>query len=335
MALTTETIVHDAGLAAIEDEWRALWQQPAHPSPFLRYEWVAMCWRRVAANSPGSPRLVVVRQDGELVLAAPLMRHRRFGPLHEFHELTTTLPQYAEMLIKHDGPHEEWGRAFLREALRHPLALRVCLGRLPAPGEFGAAARGMKAKRTLYGDATLALLPDGYEAYLETRSKKLRSDHRRQALRLGETGAVTFRLADAQTLDGDLDWLLQQKRQWQPRSGELRTWLGLPGAERDLRDYCHAMLAADDLCFGILQIDGQRVGGALSFVARHAGLFYVLAYDPAFERYSPGRTALLLGMEAMALRGVTRFDFMGGGTEWKKRLGTDEMRVERVRLGRQ
>lgn len=323
-ARDTEIIRDEARLFAVAQEWNGLWDRAANPSPFLHHDWVTMCWRRVALTHPRAPSVVVVREGGEAVLAAPLMPGSSLGIFRAPSGLCSLLPQYNEALMREGGDGKVAIAALLGALGRDPLAVRLRLDRVPSWSPLVAAIEGHIATRSTLHHGALIEFPDGYNAYFARFSRPTRSQHQRLTRLLGEHGTVALRHSDAESFNADFDWLLAHKRAWTPPQGRrLRRWVTSPGIETDLRMLAKRWVGSGRALLSVLTAGQQRVAAVLTLLGgRTEAVCYAITYDPQFGRYSPGRLLMLKLIEHLAAHGMHRLDLMSGDTEWKTRLAT-------------
>ncbi len=87
---------------------------------------------------------------------------------------------------------------------------------------------------------------------------------------------------------------------------------------------------------GVLRIfveecDGVAISIAVNLQQRGKMMCFVNAYDPAFERGSPGILLLVDTIRWSFDRGLKEVDFLcGGGEEYKRRIATDELVLSSV-----
>jgi len=136
--------------------------------------------------------------------------------------------------------------------------------------------------------AALAV-PEDAETYLRTGmgAKKLK-ELRRQRHRLDEEGAVAFTLAATpEAVAGAIDRFLElEARGWKGQRGT-----GLGQSEGDARFAREAALAlARAGTFEVLELtlDGKALASGLVIRQGDTALFFKIAYDEAFSRFSPG-----------------------------------------------
>lgn len=84
---------------SLADEWRDLHENCAVATPFQSHEWLNSWWR--SYGGPDNLRVVILRRDGRLVGAAPLMKGRRWG-IPVLHPIARGLSDFTDFLVR-DG----------------------------------------------------------------------------------------------------------------------------------------------------------------------------------------------------------------------------------------
>ncbi|MER5311497.1 GNAT family N-acetyltransferase [Streptomyces sp. NPDC002773] len=90
-----------AEFGGLADRWEALYARCSTATPFQSYAWLHSWW--LSYGRPGALRVVLVRrEDGELVAAAPLMRAR--GPLPVLTQLGGAITDFTDVLLDDSCP---------------------------------------------------------------------------------------------------------------------------------------------------------------------------------------------------------------------------------------
>ncbi|HEX4297980.1 MAG TPA: GNAT family N-acetyltransferase [Devosia sp.] len=327
---TFELIRTDEGFFGLEADWNGLWESLPAPSPYLSHDWVAMCWRFAGLRRPASRRIAIVREDGELAAVLPLTARRRYGLLREYRPLTSLMPQYTDALLRNDAD-----AAARAACLLHGLApglgvSRLVLGHVPDDSALLPALRG--ARRHHWGDTVGADLSAGFDGYLARLDPALRSDHRRRLRLLRAAGGYELRLSDRSTIDADFNWLLAQKRRWEPPRGKRRRWVDDLASENSLREFSHRWLDKGRLWLAMLSLGDAPIASSLYFAGGSTLWAFMITLDPAHKRFAPGRTLQLMTMERAAAAGFACVDFMWRRVpDWRDRLKTTEAPIQSVR----
>ncbi|MFJ9841420.1 GNAT family N-acetyltransferase [Kitasatospora sp. NPDC101155] len=102
---------HDGDLSALAAEWDDLVDRCSTATPFQCHAWLDSWWQ--SYGRPGRLRLVLVRRNGQLVGAAPLML--RLFPLPRLVPVGAGLSDFGDVLL--DDSHAEEAAALLVRAL--------------------------------------------------------------------------------------------------------------------------------------------------------------------------------------------------------------------------
>jgi len=93
---SVETRRDDEAFGSLAEDWEALYASCSAATPFQSYGWLESWWREY--GSKGRLRLVLVRRDGRLVAAAPLMLRRR-GPWRVLLPLGGDQTDFQDILV--------------------------------------------------------------------------------------------------------------------------------------------------------------------------------------------------------------------------------------------
>ncbi|WP_051813291.1 GNAT family N-acetyltransferase [Streptomyces sp. NRRL S-340] len=94
-AYTTELVTDARAFAALAPQWGRLFARCGAATPFQSHAWLHSWWQ--SYGTPGRLRLLLVREGGELVAAAPLMLRRT--PVPALVPLGGAISDYADVLI--------------------------------------------------------------------------------------------------------------------------------------------------------------------------------------------------------------------------------------------
>ncbi|WP_329340442.1 GNAT family N-acetyltransferase [Streptomyces sp. NBC_01352] len=92
---STELVSDQGSFAELADDWGALYRRCAAATPFQSHAWLHSWW--LSYGRRGRLRLVLVRDGGELVAAAPLMRVGR--PVPSLVPLGGAISDYGDVLL--------------------------------------------------------------------------------------------------------------------------------------------------------------------------------------------------------------------------------------------
>ena len=306
----------------LEQEWDDLATR-SEVSPFLRPGWIEAWWR---AFGTGPLAIIALRRDRELVGVLPLQRMRgRLSSPTNFHT-----PEFGLVAADGRAGDELAGALFARAGRRVSLSFldseRSDEHRLRTEAER----HGYRVlERSRFPSPYLAIDGDwaGYERNL---SKNLRNDVRRRRRRLEEAGAVEV---DVSRGEERLDELLDEGFAVEGSGWKNERGTAIVSGEETRHFYRDvARWAASRqllrLCF--LRLDGRAI--AFHYNVEDRGRVYHLkgGYDPACERFSPGKVLHYALVERAFASRATRYDFLGANEPYKLQFANASRDVARL-----
>lgn len=261
--------------------------------------------------------------DGQSVLAILPLRAHESG---NWHSLSTYYSSLYTLLLG-DGQQQA-----ILDCLAEGLArLDLQTLRLDPVAEDDAvlhglqramAARGFDSDRVFrFVNWSHPLNGSTFAQYLAERPARLRNTIARKRRKLEREQGYEIRLTTGEDLDRTMtDYATIYKASW--KGGER-----FPGFVPAL---VNTMAAAGWLRLAVLYIDGRPAAGQIWFVVHGKASIFRLAYDEAWQRYSPGSilTAFLM-QQVIDTDGVESLDFLTGNEPYKQ----DWMSERRERSG--
>ncbi|HEX6459548.1 MAG TPA: GNAT family N-acetyltransferase [Thermoleophilaceae bacterium] len=176
------------------------------------------------------------------------------------------------------------------------------------------------ARGTVQACPMVTLQQKDFGLWLEDRSSNFRQQLRRARRQLATAGGRT-RLADAESLERDVDSLLRlHHSRWDWRGGS-----ALPERTRELLLDSAAMLGAGErLRLWIVEVGDEAIGAGL-FVAGGGEIVYVNGgFDETHARLRPAVLAIAAAVEEGFERGEQRLDLGSGASPYKLRFADAE-----------
>lgn len=290
-------------------ELRASWPDPAGTSGgvFASWEWLD-AWARHLGD--GHDEVVhVVRDRGDVVCVLPLVAWRARRPrVLRFlgHGPADALGPVCRV---DDEPLARQALAQALDAEQYDVAL---LEQLPG----GRSWETMSDTQPWRVEASPVIeVPEGgWLGYLDARTSSFRQQLRRKRRLLAAAGTVRYRLADASTLDRDLDALFALHR---------ARWGGRPTDFSDgpfHREVARRALERGWLRLWTLELDGTPVAAWHGFHLGRATHYYQAGRDPAFDRLSVGFLVLAHSLEQALGEGAQVYRLGRGDEAFKRRL---------------
>jgi CelD/BcsL family acetyltransferase involved in cellulose biosynthesis len=312
-------------LEEVSDAWSDLWRD-AGALIFQSHDWIAGWWR--GASDSGRTLQIVLGWRGERLEAVlPLVRSRMRG-IGMLEWAAREFSDYCDAIVRPDGD---------------PAILRRMWELLWSDGDFDAAylsrlLPGAAATRSLLGQAesraaslrpyyrseqslrVAGSWPEG-QAWFDQQTKKARQNYRRGVKAMSKNATFGFRLLSPdEPFVPVLNRLAELKRHWLERNG-----LEAPLFDQDslrLATFAQVLAANGLLRIFVLERDGVIVAISLNFMQSSSMMAYLTAYDPAYERASPGMVLMVDYIKWSIDHGLTVVDFLCGAEEFKGRFAT-------------
>jgi CelD/BcsL family acetyltransferase involved in cellulose biosynthesis len=327
--LTVDAQAHELRDAGELQAWAPLWQRllAATPRPtfFQSLAWLEVFWRHFGAG--GRLRLLAVRRGGEICALVPLAVLEERYRVGRLRVLTWPLREWGPIY----GPIGPEPDAALDAALNWALdaerdwdllELRCLPEDLPLAEDL--ARRGVR--RQSWSEVPHVDLEQGWNDYLQSRSRHFRKNLRRAERRLADLGKVEFvRYRPGGQLGHETDprWDLYEQceavaaRSWQARVTNGNT-LTHPEVRTFLREAHAAAIGAGAVDLNLLSVGGEPAAFAYNYVwqGRVSGLR--MGFDPAVARHGTGTVLLARLIEDSFQRGDTYVDLGAGYLDCKR-----------------
>ena len=320
--------------AAIGAEWQDLFAAAERPTPYQRHGWLKLCWNTVWRHPLNRLRVVLLRENGRLVLAgAFVLGWRKLRPI--VYLLGSLTPQYDDVLWRPGAgtsSHTLQLLAALRGELSFPRQLK--LDQVLDDSPLVAHARTRPDTRFAPSN-TASRIPlhqfGSFDAYFETLSKTLRGDHRRRLRTIMALPDAKFDIRGGDDRAEVVAWTLDRKRAWLGETGREAEWL--KGGRIDA--VFRALLAepdVPDVWVSSIRAEGKIIAAAICLVDGDTVYYSKITHDPAYGKQSPARTLTLEIVREAMHSGFRWFDLGQGSSEWKRRFSPLKAGVARARI---
>lgn len=313
VSAATRILTDPAELAALEPDWRRLWEEASEATPFQHPGWLTAWWE---ALPKGELFTVAAEADGRLTGLLPLCRVA-VGGRAVLRPLAFDVSDYGEPLI---GPGEPSAtRAALFDCLAAAPGWECCALTL-RDGATLPPASGLRVAQHPLEPAPVLDLTAGFPDYLLAGIRKSLAEARRRLSRMGEARFETATAAGAADALGHLFAL--HARRWRER--------GEPGVlDHPAVQAFHRAAARRLAEAGLLRLTLMRIGGCpaavhYGFTAKRTGFYYLGGFDPRFRAASPGSLVVAHAIEAAVREGCQAFDFLKGREAYKYRWGAKD-----------
>ncbi len=318
-------VIGSRGLVSeLRPQWSELWLRSA-ANVFQHHDWIEAWWNS-AAGSTCEPSIGMCWRDGDLVAVLPLVVNRLKG-IRVLEWAAQAFSDYCDGFGEPDLMPDLLD-AVIAEARFDLLRLKNVR---PDAMIFDTLQRRYPGEHAF--DRCLGVRSGGMdgESWFATLNKKKKNNHRRGLRILAQCGQVNFR-----ELVGTAEWadslqsMIALKRQW-VAANKLESEL----LQSDV--LCALVNALQDmgrLRIFVLECAGALAAGLVSAVQGNRLLAFFAAYDPTYERSSPG---ILLMNEVTKWafdHGLECVDYLRGDEVYKFEFADHETRITHFTSGR-
>ena len=314
-AIRVERIETIEGFAALRTDWERAYAADANAHIFVSWPWlrawfelVPYRWAVLAARPEGSPQytgfLPLIERGPGLPGFPPVCTLQMGGRPLACYTGFVGAPAFEKDAIAAIASHLERDRSWQRLQLEGVLDPRVELF-LERFSPDGYSVRKSPGMPSLY-----LSLPSSWEAFLENfHGPRTRHRLARSLARARDGPLFGIRAAAGSAAGDDLDMLLAM---WQ------RRWGPKPAAP-----YHRAMLRCcleNGIATLRVMADGGRTVASYAALldrTRRTFILYIMSHDPAYARFSPGRTMVADAIRYAIEEGFERFDFLVGADAYK------------------
>ncbi len=347
--MSAATITNLDEIEALKGDWLRLESCQREPVFFQSHAWCQFITRTrhsIGGKSAPGPRVVVIRQGGEVIAIWPLAVRRSITGYFA-QDLTEPFGQYSEILIEPSADIAAVSAAALGELRRWRID-GLLLRRVRAGSAVAALLQG-KARTAgpiEYAPAIAMDRDGGAAAWHRGLSSKTRKNLRNLRNRLAREGSVSHAIVDqpearaaaiASCFAGRTDWL--------EASGLSSSAFADPAFEAIVGGLARAERDAPPVLATRLRLASGGVGDgaekdpplhdlSLHWGFEHQGRYYAyMAWkNPAFDAFSPGRLHLETIVTALAERGNTQIDLLVPALPYKTSVATECVTVQALGL---
>lgn len=319
--LATEVVRDAVGFDRLAGEWDALLDASASLNPFLKAGWIDS-WRRHALDG-AALNLLTVRDRGQLVAIAPLMRVRHALSLTDRLEFLGNGPagsDYLDLIVRRDV--EESAIDAIAASL-HAQQLPLYLDHLPPASRSGRLRAVLQDRGWTAIESTPDVCPfidlsgHTWESFLQSLGSAHRANIRRRLRALNADFDVQFRLVDSHTERRDvLSTLIHYSQaRWQDDGGTS----AFPNPQLVAFHHHVTRRAMDEgwLRLYVLTLNGVIGAVMYGFAIGDRFFFYQHGFDNSYARYSLGLVLMALTVRASIESGIRDFDMLYGHESYK------------------
>jgi len=328
-SLRTEVVKTASRMAEIKPAWDALWARGGQ-SVFQSFGWIDAWWRSRRANDVSRLCIGLCWAGGELVAVMPFASRWHCG-VRVLEWAAKDCSDYCDALVD-PGFADGWralGDGWAAVAASGGFDVTYLSHVRPDAmlcNMLGGQRRGVRLKPGHRSARSLQVQcdkPDGH-SWFRSLSKKARNNHTRGLRIIGETGPVTVRVSEpSDNVDAVVERMIELKQQWLADTNQdnqilgddarilhaLITELGRQGALRLFSIHCGDLFVAGSVNI----LSGTRMQA------------FFAAYDPRFDRASPGTLVMVEYLMWAFDRKFSEVDFLCGEEDYKFRFANKQV----------
>ncbi|MER5397530.1 GNAT family N-acetyltransferase [Streptomyces sp. NPDC002599] len=325
-----ELVTGEREFAELAGAWGRLYRRCGAATAFQSHAWLHSWW--LSYGTPGRLRLMVVREGGELLAVAPLMRARR--PLPTLVPLGGPISDYADVLL--DDEHADRAAALLAEGLSAAARTALIDFREVRPG--GAMERiyeHWRGPRRRVGDSLCLELPATSMDELVGRLPSSKAQRVRAKLRKLTALGVERRVVGHDEVDAALGRLLElHQLQWAGRK-VTSEHLQERFSEHLVRSV-GPMVRSGDAVVTEFRLDGAVMAVDLTLLSRRLAGGYLYGAHPGLRERKADVAVILLDACSRHTEGGDRgtLSLLRGDEPYKHHWRPDPVVNQRLLLAR-
>jgi len=321
MSMQTEIVTTSDRLEEVGPAWDALWTQGGQ-SVFQSHGWIASWF---ASRQPGDKSRLCVGlcwADGRLVAAMPLITRRHRG-VRVLEWAAKDCSDYCDAVVDPDlvdgwrALERVWAAVVASAGFDVAYLSHVrpdaVVGKL-----FAGWSRSIRLKPGHRSARSLQVSSGGANGHGWFRSlnKKARNNHTRGMRIVGETGPVTVSVSEAGGVaDAVLERMIALKQTWLVTTEQSNGIFD--NDARILRAMVKELARQQVLRVFSIHCGDSLVAGSLNILNGTRMQAFFAAYDPAFDRASPGTLVMVEYLIWAFDQGMTEVDFLCGEEGYK------------------
>lgn len=321
---THEIVANPGGFAGLESDWNGLWRR-AGGAVFQSHPWIG-AWLRGDPDA-GKWRLhvAVARRDGGAAAILPLAI-RRYHGVRVLEFAAQRFSDYCDGIGPPDLLQALWSTVVRQGGFDVVRLRNVAPGAATRPALASAPLSFATEEEDEISLRLRSVWPDG-DAWLRTLNKKKKSNNARGRRMLAEMGEVTVERFHQAMPAETVVKLAELKAQWLRDTGAESALLDKgPGL---LLAFVESLAKVGRLDASVIRCGGEVVAGAINATHGKRVWAYFSAYDPRFQRVSPGILLMTEYTRRALDEGVEEVDYLRGNETYKFEFATMHARLSR------
>ena len=319
-----EIVTSPVEFIRLADDWNEFWRR-ADGTVFQSHAWISAWLQADPDAAKWRLHVAVARRDGRVAAILPLAI-RRYHGVRVLEFAVQRFSDYCDGIGPPELLGELWSKVIQGGGFDVIRLRNVAPEAATRPAFASPSFSFLTEAEDEISLRLRSVWPTG-DAWLRTLNKKKRSNHARGRRMLAELGAVTVEHFD-QAMPADvIQQLAGLKSQWL-RDTEAESAL-LDGGPGLLAALAGSLAKVGRLYAFVVRCDGEIVAGAINATHGKRVWAYFSAYDPKFQRVSPGILLMTEYTRHALDHGFEEIDYLRGNETYKFEFATAHARLSR------
>ena len=315
--LECKILTTEKELESLEQAWHALYER-ATTRPFSDYSTVSLWWKGFPYRKQSMLHIVAGWHDGRLVALLPLIVYRKGGVRALLWAGYNAFLGDLQLLENPKDLEELWRAAY--QSPHYDVAeIRYVEPETPLQKIVSS----FPCSKILEDTIITSLCFNGMDsaAWIATLRRKLRVEVRRKKRVIEREGKFSFDVYQDHVPDALIDQMIAEKKEWcKVRDFKDAAFDFVPDLAKDAA-------AHGRLIFFALSCGGKPIGLSLGFTLNKTVFAYMISYDSAWSKCSPGIVTSVEAISWAADNGFVEFNFMEGKEKYKLKYMNREQPV--------
>jgi len=329
--MKVECIRDPESLEELKDAWNELLFSSKQNCIFLTHEWISSWWKCFSEDN--SLEILIFKDEkGSLTGIAPFMIKNKILRFIASQEVS----DYCDV-ITHNERREEFHENLLSYFKKnYPDVEKIELMNIKSSSPTLsflprlAHEHGYSSSCNETEVAPLLELPSSYDDYMASLSKKNRHELQRKLRRMESLEGVKItKIADTKQLQSSLVKFIDLHKEGSPSKEKF--W-GKKGMSDFFQEIASRFSLQKWVELNLLFYEDSIMAGLLNFSYSDQILFYNVAFDKDFARYSPGLFLFNHCIKEAISEGKRKADFLRGREKYKYYFGAEDSKIFRLIL---
>ncbi len=322
--ITHEIVTSPGEFTRLAGDWNEFWQR-AHGTVFQTHSWIS-AWQEADPDArKWRLHIALTRRGGRIAAILPLAI-RRYHGVRALEFAAQRFNDYCDGIGPPDLLQGLWSHVVQQGGFDVIRLRNVAPEAVTRPALASASLSFMTEDEDEISLRLRSVWPNG-DAWLRTLNKKKKSNNARGRRMLAELGDVTVeRFHQAMPAETILK-LADLKKQWL-RETKAESAL-LDGGPELLIAFAESLAKVDRLYAFVIRCGGEIVAGAINATHGKCVWAYFSAYDPRFQRVSPGILLMTEYTQCALDEGFKEVDYLRGNETYKFEFATTHARLSR------